>query len=77
MVGPMRKPFIKLLKLTCNTTLIVDKTNTTFWDNCGELDTVFPGDGDLRMAIFPCAFALGYCSVALNSLELLVAAFNT
>ena len=56
----MCEAFAKLLKLTYDTTLIVDKENTTFWDNCGELDIVFLGNGELCTVIFPCAFTLGY-----------------
>ena len=67
-VVPMRKPFAVALNLDYNKTLIVDETNTTFWDGAGALDTDFPGDGDLCMLAFPCTIFLGagaLCMVAL------------
>ena len=59
-VVPMREHHAIALTLPFDNTLIVDNDNTDFWDNCGDLKTVFPGEGSLRMVVFPCTFALGY-----------------
>ena len=74
---PMRKPHAIALKLPYDTKLIVDKENTNFWVDCGELNAAFPGNGALCMAAFPYTFALGYGSVVPSTFNGLVATFES
>ena len=71
-VVSMRKPHAIPLSLPFDNTLIVDNDNTEFWDNCDDLKTVFPGEGNLRMVVFPCTFALGYGATEPSSFATLV-----
>ena len=71
-VVTMRETHAIALGLTCDDTLIVDNNNTTLWDNCDDLKVAFPGEGELRMVIFPCTFALGYGTMVPSSFALLV-----
>ena len=56
-VVPMREPFAIALKFDYDKTLLVDDTNTTFWNGARNLDTIFLGAGALCMVallyVFP------------------------
>ena len=76
-VVPMRETHATVLGLTFDDTLIVDNDNTTLWDNCEDLTVTFPGEGELRMVVFPCTFALGYGTTVPSSFALLVESINS
>ena len=76
-VVPMRKPHAIALNLPFNNTLIVDNKNTDFWADCGDLATVFPGEGSLRMVILHCIFTLGYGSTVPSTFATLVTAIDS
>ena len=76
-VVPMRETHATALGLTFDETLIVDNENTTLWDNCEDLTVTFPGEGELRMVVFPCTIALGYGATVPGSFALLVESIDS
>ena len=59
---PMREALADNLGLKWGSTLISNIENCTLWTG-SNINTAFPGDGELRMVVFPCASIFGYGSV--------------
>ena len=57
-VVPMRESNAKRLGLLYDSTKIISDANCKLWDNF-DLETDFPGEGELRMATLPCVFPYG------------------
>ena len=54
----MRKPYVKELGLLYDKSVVISVNNCTLWSDF-DLAKYFPGEGELRMAAFPCAFPYG------------------
>ena len=58
----MREPYVKQPGLLYNSTKVISANNCRFWGNF-DLEKDFSGEGELRMATFPCAFPYGQGAV--------------